>query len=754
MVRKRSFNKRRLAWSWLLTYISILLIPIISSLLLFVSYQRILRDEITRSNEGLLSVTKQNIDQQLDELKSIGFQLGLNPRHARFLNITGGIRPTDRMNLYELAKDMPSYLSIVDDFVTELYIYYENTTSYVGPSRHYSSALFYEMHIAPAGISETVWNDIIEDDHVHALKRFTDQNGQQGTLYYLHTMRDYRSSGRHTVVASIDIAKLGLGERSTTNPDMSSLLIMDQNSLLLNTSPEFELNAQEEQYLSQMVDSEEMTIQGQDYMVSLMRSDSIDIQYLVLTPSDIYWEAATRSVSVIVGAAIASLTFGIIFIIFVFKRQYSPVKSLMEYLMTQDLELTHAETNELDYIRSSVETALESKNTIEDRLEAQNRQLRQTMMNRLLRGNVDTEYLAQSDFPSLDLVFPHPYFSIFVFYLDHYGNDLPLAHFILGNIFEELVSELYPTNTTQLDNLLVCVVNHDIASESAVEMALTPKLARTQSVLEEHFAFELRAVCSRIARGLQEWSKAYHQATGVLTASLASSEPAGLHFAHALESADALDNLFPHQVLINLLSIHDLEQAKELIDDSLNPAKLAGYSAEQWRHLHFSVLVTLMDNVDTQTRLTLYETEPFFNLDQLLYQQKDARPYFTDILDEIPAPESPEEGYHKDLISQVNAYIEEHFADPSLNLNKLGDVFNITSAYLAKLYKDAEGPALLDVLNQRRVHEAKSILIQRPNTTISNVAKACGFTNANTFIRVFKRFEGITPGRYRDVHKE
>lgn len=38
-----------------------------------------------------------------------------------------------------------------------------------------------------------------------------------------------------------------------------------------------------------------------------------------------------------------------------------------------------------------------------------------------------------------------------------------------------------------------------------------------------------------------------------------------------------------------------------------------------------------------------------------------------------------------------------------------------------------------------------------PQSQVKLVAQQAGFENVNTFIRVFKRFEGISPGVYKET---
>ena len=43
-------------------------------------------------------------------------------------------------------------------------------------------------------------------------------------------------------------------------------------------------------------------------------------------------------------------------------------------------------------------------------------------------------------------------------------------------------------------------------------------------------------------------------------------------------------------------------------------------------------------------------------------------------------------------------------------------------------------------------------MLADPNIIIKDVAARVGFENINTFFRVFKQFEGVTPGQYRAAH--
>ena len=63
------------------------------------------------------------------------------------------------------------------------------------------------------------------------------------------------------------------------------------------------------------------------------------------------------------------------------------------------------------------------------------------------------------------------------------------------------------------------------------------------------------------------------------------------------------------------------------------------------------------------------------------------------------------------------------------------------------------GEKVLDYINRIRLQEAKQLL-QKCEINIEEVARKTGFNNSIALIRVFKKYEGITPGKYKDTMKQ
>lgn len=102
---------------------------------------------------------------------------------------------------------------------------------------------------------------------------------------------------------------------------------------------------------------------------------------------------------------------------------------------------------------------------------------------------------------------------------------------------------------------------------------------------------------------------------------------------------------------------------------------------------------------------------------------------------------------HK-YIEHVKEYVAENYANSNISLNVISDYIKINPSYLSKLFKDNTGECLMDYVNKYRVEKAKQLL-SATDIPIKEVGFKSGFNSIQSFIRVFKKFTGQTPGLYR-----
>jgi YesN/AraC family two-component response regulator len=83
-----------------------------------------------------------------------------------------------------------------------------------------------------------------------------------------------------------------------------------------------------------------------------------------------------------------------------------------------------------------------------------------------------------------------------------------------------------------------------------------------------------------------------------------------------------------------------------------------------------------------------------------------------------------------------------------ISLLDMSDELNISTFNVSRLFKKQLGINFKDYLNRHRINEAKSMLNGGKNIKIAKISAAVGYINVETFNRVFKRYEGMSPGEY------
>ena len=99
------------------------------------------------------------------------------------------------------------------------------------------------------------------------------------------------------------------------------------------------------------------------------------------------------------------------------------------------------------------------------------------------------------------------------------------------------------------------------------------------------------------------------------------------------------------------------------------------------------------------------------------------------------------------LMQQVKTYIDENYMY-ELSLDSVGDILNISPAYLSSQFKKYLHIGFLDYLTEVRIQAACSLLAD-PLRSTSEVAGMVGYEDANYFARAFKKRTGQTPTQYR-----
>ncbi|TAE46208.1 MAG: AraC family transcriptional regulator, partial [Bacteroidetes bacterium] len=118
----------------------------------------------------------------------------------------------------------------------------------------------------------------------------------------------------------------------------------------------------------------------------------------------------------------------------------------------------------------------------------------------------------------------------------------------------------------------------------------------------------------------------------------------------------------------------------------------------------------------------------------------------------LQALETQEVADKNPQLAQVISLIRKHIGD-RVDLKTIAREAGMSSASLYRLVKRELGISPVELVLSEKIKLAKQLLKDH-RMYVKNVSFEAGFEDCNYFIRVFKHFEGITPGQYQQLHNK
>lgn len=114
---------------------------------------------------------------------------------------------------------------------------------------------------------------------------------------------------------------------------------------------------------------------------------------------------------------------------------------------------------------------------------------------------------------------------------------------------------------------------------------------------------------------------------------------------------------------------------------------------------------------------------------------------------------SVEEDYtarYGEIVAKVLCGIDEHFADPVFSLGGIceNELF-MNETYVGRLFQKRTGQKFTARLTEKRIAEAKKMLMGNQDLNVADIAERVGFSTPKYFIEIFKKCEGVSPAQYR-----
>lgn len=470
------------------------------------------------------------------------------------------------------------------------------------------------------------------------------------------------------------------------------------------------------------------------------------------------------------------LVAGLIISYYITKKNYSPINKLTQLFMNDSGEKIRFGQNEFSFLEKGVKDLLNEKATISRRLDQQSQALRNLYIIRLLRGRNKTDAISRESLEQYKITFSGNDFLVLLFQIEDIDRkfmgsvtaeqeeSVELAYFIIRNIIEELINEKYVGYSAEIDGMPVCLVNFDASckedvTEESIISDMEQIASRVKEFINANFGISMSIAISNIHSAAAGIAKAYLESVELIDYKTLTGESDAIIQYHSIALTEdheykCIHSLSRDRLLIRSIIDEDYKNAGRILDEiftsefhekkhSLQMVKFRMFGIAN------SILAALGETKTTGEMDFMNELDPInriINAKSVTELQKQANYIFQKISDYYSTA-------NKECISgrvgEIEEYIRNHFHEHDISVMSICDRFQITPSYFSRIFKKHTDMNLPEYLHKLRIEKAKQLL-RNTDLNMNDIAEKVGFYNSLTFGRVFKKYEGVTPGQFRE----
>ncbi|MDO5548646.1 MAG: AraC family transcriptional regulator [Eubacteriales bacterium] len=121
-----------------------------------------------------------------------------------------------------------------------------------------------------------------------------------------------------------------------------------------------------------------------------------------------------------------------------------------------------------------------------------------------------------------------------------------------------------------------------------------------------------------------------------------------------------------------------------------------------------------------------------------------------DVIDSQQLANHPDAAQGNDLGYRIRAYVDAHIKE-KLSVQGIAKTFDISTSYLARVFKQTSGSPLTTYILRRRIGEAQTLLLHTDHS-IAEISREVGYDNQSYFTKLFTQTAGVSPLRYRKIY--
>ncbi len=742
-----------LFWRILISYVSVLLLPLLICSFYYIHSYNAVKDRAFSNHHLILTNTGASVDAILRDTLNLGSHLQLNQyvNSLSYQKSTPG--SSQAMDMYYLKKDLGDLL-VSNSAISQLSIYFPASSYIVSASSVHRRDLLPYMEEKSGSLSSGNWTDIcngLQNDHYFC---FSDPSK---SFFAVAQPLLTDSDDQPLSILCVSLNKkslLSLFDNRLLMEYPCAFALIDQEAPLLSAGepeaetwklscPEIFANCQSNPPTAfyEPPSSPGLIVDCFPTLFPRLSLISIAGKQSFLAP-------LTELLVVLLSTILTCILAGLFIVTYFSRKNYEPISRILRFLR-EDPDEPAPVRNEYSYIMSRL---VQNRNEIEK----QRTLLKNNYLQKIFTGEIAVTQIPEPVAQQfcLDLS-PTPVCVVLLSVEEENGSETlsDLTFFIIQNIFGELLSHHFSASSFSFRQRRISVlINVPEALEDPGRL-IVEALEQLMKLSSVSFLTSIRAGISSVC----EWehiSDAWMQAdTALQYQRLFEADRCCRYDTIPQKQTIGTIPLNNSEYVINIITNGSQQQIIEYFDSiakelSKHSLSLADAKSCYYFFYHATAMLQLYCQNHYGAPLDSLEllSERFFEqslpktLSQLCSVYQNA---WKELADRKETASQTKWG------TDIKRFIRNNYFDANINLNTVAGHFRISPSYLSKKFKEQYQKSVIDYLYEIRIDNSLKLLTET-DLKITDIAQMTGFVDSNAFIRIFKKFKGTTPGRYKE----
>ena len=714
----------------LISYLSILVL--LTGVLLFLSSSLI--ETISNYSSQLAHneavFYQSSLESNLDALDNLAKELSGDQAIHTFLACQGNIPPQLHYDLPSLIEKLDSY-KFLSSYIDTIFIYLPQQGMLITDSSVYSIQVWNKYHLNDDHFISSL-------DGFHSGSRIT----LSGTGRYssdvaiLYTL-PYGSSGNMMGTLAFIVDPMLVSpyrDTSAFSTDSEVFTVDESGNILFSSISAYELVNQ------YGLDPGSLTPGIHtigNYTLYAVSSSRYPLLHVALIPTLEFAHTLSDSRTIASICFIVLLISGLLLSVYLANYNYRPISHLANKVSAS----TASEESALERIERSIDELMDIRSNSAELMQQNHNLYMEGLLYKLIHGEILSDSLVTEYMNKFQLNICGPYIQLIRIYSE---SDALLKSLL------SVLSPLSPADDGQ--EWYILSGRHNIKLFYFGSTAY-PQSDWFNQVLLRH-QDKLIIAFSDVHRGLTQLAFAYEETQKVTDHMSFLGERGCMHYSEINHAIVAYDRNLNFEMWFkkysNFLRDQNFDAARIIQRQIFDELKNNHYSLSFIKCKIFSFIdhtVYVLAEMNEINENNLWEK--YSLMDRLMncssIEQLESEYYaIIQQLSEHLLSASPQES----RVDKIIAITQEHYLDPMFSVFFVSEQLNVSNAYVSKAFKKGTGRNMLDYVQHLRIEHAKSLMPQS-ELTLSAIAAQSGFCSDVSFIRVFKKLEGITPGKFR-----